>query len=253
MKNNINFIFFSLTVLFFNSCGSSKQAGVKDPKDTLYSIKRGACYGRCPVFDMVILQNGLAKLNAKKYNAINGKLEKQLTEGELNVLAMAFKEAELAKMDSVYPSLVADLPMTVIGQNIDGKIKTVRGNESMSDGFNKVSALLDGIARSTGWTVKETYPTEEETEVREVKPKVDNNIYEEIIIEPNPGVRLPVWFKEMAQYGIVLRTKIQGADNLWVISYDKSKYEPFIMLDIIKKDPNIKMAEFNKKLESRDK
>jgi hypothetical protein len=244
-------ISFILLALFISSCGSGKKVKGEKLDGVLYSMKRGSCFGKCPVFDLQIMADGTAKLDAKKYNKINGKLEKKLSAEELAVLGAAFKNAELAKLDTVYPSLAEDLPLTILGQNIDGSFKKVRGNESMPDSYYTVTALMEGITRSEGWVIKEKYPEEVETETRETKPKEDMNIYDEIIIEPSQNIRLAIWLKDMEKYGVTLKTKIEGATNLWVIKYDRTQYEPYFMLDMLKKDPGITSAEFNKKVEPR--
>ncbi len=253
MRLNFSILFFAVLFSTF-ACKSKKNAAGLGTKDVMYSIKKGACFGQCPVYSMTIDGKGLAKLDARRFNKINGKLERTLSKEELAVLEMAFKAANLGGMNAEYPMAVEDLATIVVGHNIDGTLKTVKGNESMPDSYIRIVALMDGISRSEGWTVIEKYPELESDNARavqETKPKEDNNIYEEIIMEPNPGVRLPIWFKEKQAISVRLLKKVDTNSNLWLITYDKNLYEPNVMLDMLRKDPDVKFAEFNKKVSER--
>jgi hypothetical protein len=250
MKNI--FIFLGVLLLFtFSACKSTKKSTEKSV-DVLYGMKKGPCFGECPVYELNINSAGLAKLDAKRFNKINGKLEKMLSVEEMAVLKMAFKNANLASLENDYKSVIEDFAKITLSHFDNDVLKVVRGNEQMSDDYKKAVALMEGIARSNGWEVKEKYPEEIiEPEVREAKPE-DLNIYEEIIIEPNQGVRLAMWFKEKEAITLRLLKKLDANSNLWLVTYDKSKYEPKVFLDLLKNDPSIKMAEFNKKAANRN-
>ncbi len=237
-----------LSSAIITACSTSKNK-ISD-EDFIYELKRGACFGRCPVFELKIRKDGYALLNATLFNPENGKFEKNLTKTEFNEVISLFKKANLHSLQDEYSTMVADLPMTMLTDNTKGTHKSVKANEKMSDEYEKTVALMETLVRSSGWKMIEKY--EDTRPIQETETKEQVNIYEEIIIEPNQGVRLPVWFKEMEAYGVKLIKKLANEQNLWLITYDTKMIEPTMMLNLLKKDKAIKFAEFNKKISERE-
>lgn len=249
---NANFMFrvviFYILVVLSMSCKSSKKLVESNTDAFLYGLDRGACFGHCPVFSIRIKQDGLALLDAKRYNKIDGKFERKLTKEEFSNLKKSFVKTDLFKMDNEYATEVADLPATILYETKDGVIKKVKANEKMSEPFETTVDLLEAIVKNGDWILKEKY--EVAAPARKEKAE-DFNIYEEILIEPAEGLRLPVWLKEMEVYGVVLIKKASTEQNIWLISYDHQNIEPRKMLEILKKDNSIKTAEFNKRISNR--
>ncbi len=228
-----------LVGIVLTNCKTSKKA--ESISETAYALKKGSCFGRCPVYEIKVEKSGKAYLDAKMFNKENGKFERQLTKIEMESLKKVFAKANLASLKDEYPTEIQDLAVTVLSENN----KSVKTYETINDAFDKAVTLMETIAKSEGWTMVEKY--------KDDNPRgEDMNIYDEIIIEPNVGVRLPAWFKEMEGYGVRLVKKISPDSNLWLITYDKNVIEPKIMLDMLKKDKAIKVAEFNKKISSRN-
>jgi hypothetical protein len=241
------FVFY-VALMFMSSCVSNKNK-VSD-QEYIYELKRGACFGKCPVFELKIRKDGYALLNATLFNPENGKFEKNLTKAEMKEVASLFKKADLQKLPDESATMVADLPMTKLTDNSTGKKKSVKANEKMPEAYENVVTKMETIVKSEGWKLIEKY--EDEKPVKEAIVKDQVTVYDEIIIEPNPGVRLPVWFKEMEAYGVRLIKKIANEQNLWLITYDTKMIEPTLMINLLRKDKSIKFAEFNKKISPRD-
>lgn len=229
------------------SCKSKKMNSSDDA--VLYSMHRGACFGFCPVFDVSILKNGKALLHATRYNKNNGKFEKQLSKSQLKHFQQMYKDVNLRSMPDEFPTMVADLPSTILTDHTLDKPKSVRANEKMPDAYETLVDSFESLAQSDGWILIEKYP-DDPSNGRDVRQQ--ETIYDEIIIEPNVGVRLPVWLKEMEAYGVQLIKKIANEQNLWLITFDTKMIEPNLMLHQLKKDKSIKFAEFNKKITNRD-
>lgn len=242
-SNSVVLIILSALVLF--SCKSSKKINTAVPQ-VIYKLETGACYGKCPIYLLEIDENGLAYLDAKKFNKIDGKLKRQLSAAEMEQLEKSFKKANLFSLLDVYPTNVADLPSIKISQLKDGKTKTVKASEKMPQGYEDLLKVLRNVVEKDGWILLEEYRKEEEI----VKTQ-DSYIYEEIIVSFKSGARLPQWFKDNEVNSIRLIKAIDPATNAWLITYDKSKFEPNVMLDKLKKDSNVVNAEFNKQTKER--
>ena len=54
-------------ILFFSSCFNlTKQKELQSPK-IIISLEKTACFGRCPVFKIIIYNNGEALYNGQKF------------------------------------------------------------------------------------------------------------------------------------------------------------------------------------------
>ena len=238
-------VLFSLMCVFLVlfSCKTSKKSEDGAMSGLRYGMEKGACFGYCPIYTLKIDTKGKAVWDAKRFNKSNGKFERKLSNDEFTKLKDAFAQTKLFEMQDEYPTMVADLPMTVLIETNKGIIKRVKGNEKMPAAYENTVSLMENIVNSGTWALLEKY----EDDAPRNLPKEEENILSEIIIEPNEGIRLPLWFKEKEELGIRLVRKISPENNLWLITYDNNLIEPRMMLAMLKKDPAIKNAEFNKK------
>ena len=242
-----NILSFSLFIILFISCKSGKDVAIEGKSRVLYSIDRGPCFGKCPVYNMKIYETGFATYEGRPFARKLGKYEKQMSKDDMKKLAKAFKSADFFNFREIYESEIVDLPMVKISHNDGKQSKTVEGREDRPSKLMELQFMLEKIAESEDWKLVEAYKTREDLDNEEK----DQIIYSEIIIEPATGVRLPVWFKEKEGYGIKLKTKLSPEGNLWLITYDVSRFAPGEILDMLKSDPAILHAEFNKLIKNR--
>ncbi|MFM2394410.1 MAG: hypothetical protein RLZZ546_2392 [Bacteroidota bacterium] len=244
---------FSLILVIFTiwSCKTKKQVIVDKSIDYKYGYDRGACFGKCPIYNIRITEEGNAIWDAKKWNKVNGRFEKKLTKAQFDKIKSVFNKANLFSLKDEYETMVADLPISTLHESKNGKLKRVRGNEKMPESFEAaVDAMNELVRDEAGWQIIEKYEQDTMDDERE-KSKESNTIFDEIIIEPNPGIRLNQWFKDNENLTIRLIKRISPDLNLWLITYDVNKFSPQEMLENLKRDAAIKTAEFNKKISNR--
>lgn len=243
----------NLILVFFLvvGCTTNKKVADSIEMDYKYGYDRGACFGKCPIYNIRIKDDGTAIWDAKKWNKINGKFEKKLSKSEFEIVKNAFKKTDLFKLKDEYETMIADLPISTLHEVKAGKLKKVKGNEKMPEYFEAtVDIMNDLVKNETGWVLIEKYQ-QDVTEETSERSQDNNTIFNEIIIEPNPGIRLNQWFKDNENLTIRLVKKISPDLNLWLITYDTSKFTPKEMLENLKSDAAIKSAEFNKKISNR--
>jgi hypothetical protein len=241
-----HFIFYTIIVAsIISSCKSNKDKPKEVMEPIIYKYEVGPCFGQCPVFSMEIDEKGFVYLDAKKYNRVNGLLERQLTKEEFSKVQKAFDKANLFKLQDSYPTDVADLPSIKVTHIKNNKSKTVKANEKMPQSYEDLLKVLNEMVSKEDWTIISKYEDERE------EKKDDANIYGEIIVSFRPNTRLPHWFKENEVNTIRLLKAVNAETNTWLITYDITKFEPFAMLDKLKKDAAVVNAEFNKKISNR--
>lgn len=231
------------------SCKSTKDASRDSSNFVRFALDRGPCFGKCPVYSLKIYSDGLATYDGRPFAKKLGKYEKHLDKNEVKKLDKAFKDANFFDFQDIYVSEIVDLPMVKIYHNNGKQSKSVEGREDRPAKLMELQFMLEKIAESEDWQLVQAYQSNEDNE--DIDDDEDSVIYSEIIIEPADGVRLPLWFKEKEEYGIKLKTKLTPDDNLWLITYDVSRFAPGEILEMLKNDPSILQAQFNKKINNR--
>lgn len=248
---NRSFFFLLITISAF-ACKTPKAVADLTENDIEFTFYRSGCFGKCPIYNLTVYNSGYAVLEKTRFMKDLGKFSRTLKKDELSSLKKAFKNSKFSSYKAEYESNIPDLPSITIGYAENGILKKVKGKDERPAKLMELQGKLEKLVDSEDWKLLEAYPDENATTESQEK-QIDPTIYEEIIIEPNSGVRLPKWFKDNEVYGIRLLTKISQEQNLWLITYNTMEYKPEQIMEIIKKDPSIKTAEFNKKLEQRDK
>ncbi len=239
-----------VAIMLLLSCGGSKQTTdmTSDKmneesfnKEVSISMIKGACFGQCPVYYLRIDSVGLAHFDGLNFTTKDGKHIKKLDDAKYKSIKRAFISANLFQFDDEYASNVPDLPSTKLVYVEDGKKKTILGKMNKPEKVMALEKMLHELAMSReGW--------------EKVEEPEDMNIYSEIIIEPTSGVRLPTFLKEMKEkYGMRLIKRVSPSTNYWLITYDTKSHDAEAVMKTLMADTRIKTAEFNKKLEIRDR
>ncbi len=230
---------------------AKKEAEIQDREFLM--LKKGPCFGKCPVYTMSIYNSGLVEFHGKSNTQNLGKFSKQLSPALLDELLLSCNDADILSMQDMYTSQIADLPLITIKYTTDDSTKTVKGKEDRPVKLIALQKKLEDIVSSDNWTLVEaadidnpgiTPPPEDMAEL----------INTEVIIQPADGIRLPNWIKKNKErYGIRLLDRISEDKNYWLITWDQAKGTPDEFLNALQRDPEIKMAQFNLKVEGRQR
>lgn len=230
--------------LTINACNTVKM--VKDPAQASPKIvlSKGACFGDCPVYTLTIYNSGLMKFNGVRYTQMDGKHEMQLDEESYVSLVKAFDKADLWQFEDMYSMDIADLPSTTISYADDDKIKTIKGKNNMPVELLDLVKQLEELIDREGWIM---------TEEPAVRPEDEAKIIDdEIIIKGNSQMILVRWLKKYKQYGLRIGKRLGPESDYWMVRFDKNLIDPGEMLRMIKEDPAIEEAEFNKIIKERN-
>jgi len=99
-------------------------------KDTVITIKRGACYGRCPQYSMSIKANGDVEFEGIKDTTVNGKTSGTIAPDEVKGLIAEFEKIGFFELDDQYneqncPNSATDQSTVIISLTAGGKTKTI--------------------------------------------------------------------------------------------------------------------------------
>lgn len=122
-------------------------------EDSLFaSIKKGACFGTCPIYTLKIYNSGYTVLNGVRFIDLIGnhstKLSKQqmlaFIEGAMNIGYMELED----NYDNIH---VTDLPSATTSIVIDGVRKTVRRRAEYPRGILNFEKLFEDLLESEKW------------------------------------------------------------------------------------------------------
>ncbi|MEL6863220.1 MAG: DUF6438 domain-containing protein [Bacteroidota bacterium] len=237
----IGWIIGLLGILLCIAC--KKPLGIDDIDQLAPLIKmyKSPCFGQCPVFTLIVYENGLTTFDGQRNTSKKGLHYKKLSKEALRQLHNRFKTAQLEQYEDYYPSDLADLPKVSISYYEKQKVKTIKGDINRPPAIKELEQALDTLAMSNDWTAKT--PQEE--------PLADYIIPEEIIIQFAAQTDIPIWVERFADVDLALKERIAPNSNMWVITYDTDKIAPKAMLERVRQSDGVQLAEFNKRLSGR--
>lgn len=235
--------------IFLFSCSGTKDFSKLKSKDIMITLQKGACYGKCSVYKLDIYKNNFAVYTGTANTDKMGVYSKVLKKEEVKVLKNKFKSIGFDQMKDEYPSEIVDFPLISIFYSGGKNPKTVSGRAERPEALRQLQVDLEKIANSTGWKLEIKPDQKPEPEIENV-PEVQ--IDTEIIIEPASNTHLARWFKKYENYEVYLIKKVAPNLNLWLISWNTGLMTPKDFLEMIRQDPEISKAEFNKVISPRD-
>lgn len=124
-------------ILFFSSCFNlTKQKELQSPK-IIISLEKTACFGRCPVFKIIIYNNGEALYNGLKFVKKVGEHDLKVSKREIDKILSKAKKIGFNNLKNEYSERITDLPTTYIMIN-NKKIKDYYGAPSKLKDLEKM-------------------------------------------------------------------------------------------------------------------
>ena len=247
LPNILGFLVLLFIVMTFSSCEltnkitNTSNAPLKE-EEKIIEMTKGPCYGRCPVFTISIYDNKMAAYRGKQFTERKGLWVKKLEKEEYNKLTTAFKNANLWQFNDMYKGQVPDLQTVTIAYTEGERSKSVKGKDGRPETILNLEEMLDNLANSTGWELKE-------------KPESglpENVIADELIVQLNGGVDPHKWAQKYAKQGMKVVKSLSPNGYYWLVKYDSEVVPPESMLEMVRGDSNVLAAEYNKKLDGRN-
>ena len=124
-------------ILLFSSCFNlTKQKELQSPK-IIISLEKTACFGRCPVFKVIIYDNGEALYNGQKFVKKVGEHDLKVSKREIDKILSKAKKIGFNNLKNEYSERITDLPTTYIMIN-NKKIKDYYGAPSKLKDLEKM-------------------------------------------------------------------------------------------------------------------
>jgi len=239
-----------LFLCFIAACSSNKnttktdtaQAEVTDTstdKTLLLTVKRGACYGTCPIYDISIYSNGDMEYNGIRFVEMLGPHKLSLKADQLKQLNNTMGAIDWKSYPDKIPSMIADLPgSTLINHSLNPE-KSIWWNTDAPSELTDLRDLVGTYITNPTW---------------EVDKKAEIPAYakaDELLIKFKENVDVNAFTKGFEKYGLTIKEQLIPNMPIWLFTYDDSQIAPYEMLNKINKSNQVDTAEFNKKVNTR--
>lgn len=178
----------------------------------LVSLKKGACFGRCPVYELQVYTNGIATFRGERFTDKMGLWIRQLNDGEFRSLKDQLDKTNLWQYAPSYPSRIPDAPMITITQYEDDAQKTVSGKMNRPDPVLNLQDMLEKIAESKPeeWSVREAYDYGLPREA----------VLGDIYVQLRPNVYARNWIQQYARQDLRIVESLNSRSNYFLMHYN---------------------------------
>ena len=122
--------------------------------DSLFaSVKKGYCFGTCPVYEMKIYNSGYVKLEGKANLDMVGVFSTKLTHKQMTALIDYAIEINYMGLDDEYDNIhISDLPETKSSIVIEGQRKSVRRRYGFPKSIVVFEKMFASFLETEEWT-----------------------------------------------------------------------------------------------------
>jgi hypothetical protein len=140
-----------ISFIFLSEKCEPTQPPSKFDQTTFVEMKKGACFGRCPVYTIKIDGTGAASYHGDRFVDKVGDHKKQFTPEQTNALMQAFVTGDFWSFRDEYTADISDLPYTFLTFSHQGKTKKITLYYDIPDQLAGLAQLVASFAATDGW------------------------------------------------------------------------------------------------------
>ncbi len=207
----------------------------------LVELKKGPCFGSCPVFEMIIYEGGWVSYEGERFTNRIGMYTKQIDVATFKEVINAFEDADVWQYQNAYKAQIPDMATVTVVYHKDGNTKSIKGKDGRPAKIVELEKMLNKIAESSGWERKTGTSTYD-------VPK--GTIANELIVNLARDVDPAVWIIQFSRQEMNIVKRISPNSPYWLFRYNTNKMDPNEMLERVRRDPYVLSAEFNKEVKA---
>jgi hypothetical protein len=128
---------------------------IRDWNSLRITLKRGACFGPCPVYQVQISGDGAVAYRGGQFVASKGKRRSRIASAAVHALFDAFRDAKFYWLFNDYTSSVTDAAGYEVTISFDGQTKTVTDYVGTEVGMPRIvrdlERRVDDVAGTEKW------------------------------------------------------------------------------------------------------
>jgi hypothetical protein len=125
-------------------------SGTAPGRDDSVALRRGPCFGNCPVYEVVLRGDGTATYDGGDYAPREGRFEGRVPPEEVAALLAMLEEVDFWHMEPDRQIRVMDLPEIVLTAERRGRRHRVHTNLPPRE-LEPIQAAIDSVARKIEW------------------------------------------------------------------------------------------------------
>lgn len=244
MKHFIPMI--ALMAIFAIGCKTAKKVaeptvttGEKPKVHKYFSVDQGPCFGRCAVYDIVLLSDSTLRLNGKNYTNYIGHYSKKLSGREFDSLLALYKAVKLDTFRSEYNNGIVDLSSVTyyFYDDYNKVVKKIFTQGLYPDPLNSLSSAMSMHISKLGW--------ERDNNADTVNP-------DELIVQVNEGVNIQDIVDENWRYRLFIKEELSRG-KIYLLGFDKSTIEQDRLINVLKTNKGVMFVEKNNRVELRNR
>jgi len=202
-------------------------------------LRKGPCFGSCPVFKMTIYEGGLVAYDGERYTNRIGLHTKWLDAETYKSLIKTFDEADMWSFQNAYKAQIPDMATVSIVYHKGDNSKTVKGKDGRPAKIIELEKRLNTIAESSGW----------ERQNATINQEIPNGaIGNELIVNLATDVDPAVWIIQFTRQEMNIVKRISPNSPYWLLRFNSNIMSPNEMLERVRRDPYVLSVEFNRKV-----
>ena len=123
-------------------------------RDIRITLERGACFGRCPMYEVALDGSGKVVFEGRNFVKELGRHEDNVPVADVRALATEMEQAGYFAFEEQYPPDATDHATVVSSLTLNGRTRRIEhnlGSRSAPDALETLYARIDEVARSAKW------------------------------------------------------------------------------------------------------
>jgi hypothetical protein len=123
----------------------------EESPDVFVSMERTACFGTCPIYKMMVLQNGQALYEGIQHVEMEGRYTSTFSKSEMHSILEKADEYGFWKLNEKYDSPVTDFPTTFTSLRKGKQVKMVEHRVAGPGALKAFEDYIDSLIKSKEW------------------------------------------------------------------------------------------------------
>lgn len=205
----------------------------------LFEYAKGACFGKCPVYQVKITQEGLLTYEGKINVDQPGIFQRQMESKELRKLKRKLKCTGFKKLDDTYGEEIMDAPATTLTYYTkDSTYVTIIKGEKPKK-IEKLEPFLQSL-----WDLDNMKYNWEAVSLSQEKksPRLASQM---IIVQLNNNVEPETWLAKYEKYKLVIEKQLTQGKPIYLLDFDFHRISTPQLIIQMQQDPDVKSVEPN--------
>lgn len=135
-----------------NTSNSNKIESSSNHSDSIFfKMKKTACLGQCPTYNLEIKHSGQAYIQAKQHLSFEGELSSSFSQIELDSIKTMIYACDYFNLEKSYDGPITDIPSTITEVHLNNQTNRVRNRYKGPKSLSVLERYVHGLVMSKSW------------------------------------------------------------------------------------------------------